>query len=76
MKHVNVALCVGGIKKSINKKSLSEGPNIVIGTPGWIVDLIIEKDQNNNEIPSFLNLNNLKLFVMDEADEMLAAGFF
>lgn len=77
MTQVKIALCVGGIKKYYNKKSLEEGPNIVIGTPGRIVDLIEEKDADGEIVSSgILILSSLKILVIDEADEMLNSGFF
>jgi len=39
---------------------------VVVGTPGRVYDMI-----NRN----VLNLNNVKMFVLDEADEMLSRGF-
>ncbi len=41
-------------------------PNIVIGTPGRLKDLITR---------GLINLENLKFFVLDEADRMLDMGF-
>lgn len=57
---------VGGksIRDDINK--LRDGIHIAIGTPGRIYDLIGKK---------FLNVSRMKMFVMDEADEMLSRGF-
>ncbi|SQB89880.1 ATP-dependent RNA [Clostridium tetanomorphum] len=47
-------------------KSLKKGIDIVVGTPGRILDHI-----NRGSI----KLNNLKYLVLDEADEMLNMGF-
>lgn len=57
---------VGGksIRDDINK--LKDGIHIAVGTPGRIYDLIGKK---------FLNVSQMKMFVMDEADEMLSRGF-
>ena len=64
--NVKVEGFIGGksIKNDILK--LNDGIHIVVGTPGRIYDLI-EKD--------FLNVDFLKIFVMDEVDEMLSKGF-
>lgn len=47
-------------------RALKQGTNIVIGTPGRVLDHI--KRQT-------LPLNNIKILVLDEADEMLDMGF-
>jgi len=47
-------------------RALKQGVHIVIGTPGRIIDHI-----NKNT----LHLNQIRLFVLDEADEMLDMGF-
>lgn len=60
-------LCVfGGQSINFQIKQLSKNPDIIVGTPGRIIDLI--KKQK-------LNLSNLSFFVLDEADEMLNMGF-
>lgn len=62
---VNAALICGGsyIKKQIYDLKKS---NIIVGTPGRIVDHINRKT---------LKLNKIKIIVLDEADEMLKMGF-
>jgi ATP-dependent RNA helicase UAP56/SUB2 len=40
----------------------ADAPNVVVGTPGRVLQLVNEKK---------LKLNNLKRFVLDEADQML-----
>ena len=47
-------------------KRLEAGAHIVVGTPGRVYDMI-----NRNS----LRTNNIKMFVLDEADEMLSRGF-
>jgi ATP-dependent RNA helicase DeaD len=63
---VKAAVIYGGqhIDRQINE--LRKGVNIVIGTPGRIMD-----HMNRNT----LKLNNIKLVILDEADEMLNMGF-
>ena len=63
---VKVAGFVGGksIKDDIIK--LKSGIQVVVGTPGRIEDLITKK---------VLMLDDIKIFVLDEADEMLSSGF-
>jgi len=64
---VKVHACVGGtiIKEDI-KKLKDGGTHVVVGTPGRIHDMMKR---------GFLKTDYLKLFVMDEADEMLSRGF-
>ena len=59
-------IIVGGrpIHKQIN--DLKKGMHLVVGTPGRIIDLI------NRRV---LNLSNIKVVVLDEADRMLDVGF-
>ncbi len=52
------------IQSQINK--LNSGSQIIIGTPGRVVDLIKRRK---------LKLNNINFLVLDEADEMLNMGF-
>lgn len=47
-------------------RSLRKGVQIVVGTPGRVIDHIERKT---------LQLNNIKIVVLDEADEMLDMGF-
>ena len=52
------------IERQIN--SLRRGVQIVVGTPGRVIDLLERGD---------LKLDQLKLAILDEADEMLSMGF-
>ncbi|CAD27090.1 EUKARYOTIC TRANSLATION INITIATION FACTOR 4A [Encephalitozoon cuniculi GB-M1] len=61
-----VALLSGGSPIAADKVALEKKPHIVVGTPGRVEHMI-----NINE----LSMDNIKLFVIDEADEMLKAGF-
>jgi translation initiation factor 4A len=63
---VKVHAFIGGTSLKADIKNLSEGVHIVVGTPGRVLDMI-----NKN----ILKLTSLKLFVLDEADEMLSRGF-
>lgn len=62
---ITVVLC-GGQDYAQQLKKLKAGSQIVVGTPGRILDHI---DRGT------LKLNNLSTFVLDEADEMLRMGF-
>jgi ATP-dependent RNA helicase DeaD len=56
----------GGQDISIQLKALKRGANIVVGTPGRIIDHIKRKT---------LKLNDISYLVFDEADQMLDMGF-
>lgn len=56
----------GGINMARQITSLKKNAEIIVGTPGRIVDHIKRKT---------LKLDNLKMLVLDEADEMLNMGF-
>lgn len=57
---------VGGIEKHGQIRDLKEGVEIVIGTPGRLVDFLEKK---------FTNLKRVTYLVLDEADRMLEMGF-
>ncbi len=57
----------GGVDLEKQAKRLTEGADIVIGTPGRVIDMTKRK---------YLNLQNVKIFCLDEADRMLDMGFF
>lgn len=57
---------IGGTNIREDSRVLREGVHMVVGTPGRIYDMIQRKD---------LDINHIKLMVLDEADEMLSRGF-
>ncbi|KAK7269506.1 hypothetical protein RIF29_22237 [Crotalaria pallida] len=60
-------VCVyGGVSYTTQQNALSRGVDVVVGTPGRIIDLI-----NGNS----LKLTEIQYLVLDEADRMLAVGF-
>ncbi|NDK32146.1 DEAD/DEAH box helicase [Nesterenkonia haasae] len=61
-----IATIYGGRDYEPQIKQLSAGVEIVVGTPGRLIDLHRQKH---------LNLKNVKIVVLDEADEMLDLGF-
>lgn len=63
---VKVQACVGGTAVRDDIQILKEGVHVVVGTPGRVFDMIQR---------GALRLNKLKLFVLDEADQMLDRGF-
>lgn len=67
--HMNVCVkkFVGGTPVMDDRKSIEEqNPHVVIGCPGRIFDLIRR---------GYLDVRSVKIFVVDEADEMLSKGF-
>lgn len=65
-KDLKVIAVYGGSSIDNNMRDLRKGVNIIIGTPGRIMDLIRRKA---------LHLEAIKSAVLDEADEMLNMGF-
>ncbi|CAN6280725.1 unnamed protein product [Urochloa humidicola] len=60
-------VCVyGGVSYNLQQNALSRGVDVVVGTPGRIIDLI-----NGGS----LQLGEVQYLVLDEADQMLAVGF-
>ena len=65
-KHVRVQAVFGGADIRRQITNLAHGANIVVGTPGRLIDHINR---------GTLKLGNVKTLVLDEADEMLNMGF-
>ncbi|KAF7144604.1 hypothetical protein RHSIM_Rhsim04G0084900 [Rhododendron simsii] len=61
------SLCVyGGVPISQQMSKLDHGVDVVVGTPGRVIDLIKR---------GALNLSEIQFLVLDEADQMLNVGF-
>merc|ERR1712240_454490 len=58
--------CIGGTSVKEDMRKLEAGQHIVVGTPGRVYDMISRK---------VLKTQDIKMFVLDEADEMLSRGF-
>ena len=65
-KGVRVVTLYGGQRYDIQLRALKQGAQVVVGTPGRILDHIRR---------GTLDLSGLKSIVLDEADEMLRMGF-
>ncbi len=63
---MNVVAVYGGTSISMQIRDLRRGVQIVVATPGRLIDLIERKA---------INLEQIKYVVLDEADEMLNMGF-
>ena len=59
-------LFIGGVSMDNDVKDIQDKPQIVVGTPGRIHDLIRRKK---------INTKTIKQLYLDEADEMLSQGF-
>ena len=66
IKDFHVLPIYGGLSYTNQLRQLSRGAQIVVGTPGRVMDHMRRKT---------LSLDNLKTLVLDEADEMLRMGF-
>lgn len=66
MRGVNVVALYGGQRYDVQLRALRQGPQIVVGTPGRLLDHLKR---------STLDLSKLSGLVLDEADEMLRMGF-
>jgi len=66
VKGVNVLAVYGGQSISVQLSALKKKPQIVVATPGRLIDLIKRKA---------IRLDQLEYLVLDEADEMLNMGF-
>ena len=56
----------GGVGQLSQEQALARGPEIVVATPGRLLDLVQQRK---------INLQDIEIFVLDEADRMLDMGF-
>lgn len=63
LRHV---LVYGGVSQHNQVKALNRGAHILVATPGRLLDLMNQ---------GYVNLKQLQMFVLDEADRMLDMGF-
>lgn len=61
-----IACVYGGVSMDKQIKELNRGPQIIVATPGRMIDHLHRKNTN---------LQNIKYIILDEADEMLNMGF-
>lgn len=66
MKDLRMQLLVGGTSIEEDVTELKKIPHIVVGCPGRINDMLRRRK---------MNVKNVKVMVLDEADEMLSKGF-
>ena len=67
-KHTGIRHCViyGGVSQHSQTEALKRGVDVVIATPGRLLDLMNQRH---------VHLQHIKMFVLDEADRMLDMGF-
>lgn len=56
----------GGVKQGSQTSALNRGVDVLVATPGRLLDLINQ---------GYITLRNIEYFVLDEADQMLDMGF-
>ncbi|TVQ90114.1 MAG: DEAD/DEAH box helicase [Deltaproteobacteria bacterium] len=66
-KKVRSAVLVGGLAMGPQEKALREGVEIIVGTPGRVLD---------HERRGNLDLSRVRIACLDEADEMVSMGFY
>ncbi len=67
-KYTKLKFCVifGGVSQKPQEEKLKQGVDILVATPGRLIDLMKQKQ---------INLQHIKIFILDEADRMLDMGF-
>lgn len=63
---LRTAVVVGGVSMFSQVKALQRNPDILVATPGRLIDLFNQ---------GYINLQHLQIFILDEADRMLDMGF-
>ncbi|WP_338663794.1 DEAD/DEAH box helicase [Pararoseomonas sp. SCSIO 73927] len=63
----STALIFGGVPENPQKRAMAKGVDVLIATPGRLMDLLNQRA---------LKLEGIEVFVLDEADQMLDRGFW
>jgi ATP-dependent RNA helicase RhlE len=63
---LSVAVIFGGVKYGAQHKAMANGVDVLVATPGRLLDHLQERT---------INLRGVEIFVLDEADQMLDLGF-
>ncbi len=63
---LNSTVIFGGVSQNKQTGALHNGVDILVATPGRLLDLMVQ---------GFISLRDIELFVLDEADRMLDMGF-
>ncbi|HEX8526474.1 DEAD/DEAH box helicase [Allosphingosinicella sp.] len=64
--HMSVVTVFGGTSVNKNRQDVQRGVDILVATPGRLLDLVEQR---------MLDLRNVEILVLDEADQMLDLGF-
>src|SRR5215471_14883775 len=64
--HFRHAVIFGGVSQGPQVRALNHGVHILVATPGRLLDLMSQ---------GFVRLDQLEVFVLDEADRMMDMGF-
>ncbi|KAJ3201974.1 translation initiation factor eIF4A, partial [Entophlyctis luteolus] len=64
--NVDCHACIGGTSIKEDTRKLQDGAQVVVGTPGRVFDMINR---------GLFRTDDIKMFILDEADEMLSRGF-
>ncbi|MEX3011203.1 DEAD/DEAH box helicase [Hoeflea sp. TYP-13] len=64
--HLRISLVIGGASINTQRRNLERGTDILVATPGRLLDLVDRKA---------VYLDSVKYLVLDEADQMLDLGF-
>lgn len=67
-KYMGLRACVifGGVSQKPQEEELKKGVDMLVATPGRLNDLIMQK---------VIDISNIEIFILDEADRMLDMGF-
>jgi len=63
---LSVATVFGGTSINKNRQDLSRGVDVLVATPGRLIDLVEQR---------YVTLQNIEILVVDEADQMMDLGF-
>lgn len=63
---IRCSAIVGGVSQKVQERALNHGADIIIATPGRLIDLLSQKR---------IDLQYVQILVLDEADRMLDMGF-
>ena len=66
IKGFRVTAVIGGQSINVQKEKLDKHPQVVVATPGRLIDLVTRR---------LIDISNIYTLVLDEADEMLKMGF-
>ncbi|KAM9960889.1 hypothetical protein ACTFIW_010047 [Dictyostelium discoideum] len=64
--HIKSYACIGGTKITDDIQALQSGVHVVVGTPGRVFEMLSR---------GIINRDTIRIFCLDEADEMLSRGF-